>query len=216
MMENKEFLQVAKDYANAKTVYVMGGTGQVLDDMNIGWFSRIYSYNKEHFKELEKKKGSIAMDCSGLIKTILWGNKPGDHSALRYSSTCPDINANAMRANWRKRSLSDDMVPGDIVWLPGHVGIYMGNDTVCECTPSWEGGVQIVSVRKRQWRAVLINPYINYCSDLELKIYYSIQKGDTLTKIAKKCKVDLVDILYMNPWIKDPDKIYPGDKLRIK
>jgi|GEM_PF-6745704 LysM repeat protein len=44
---------------------------------------------------------------------------------------------------------------------------------------------------------------------------YTIQKGDYLGKIAKDAKISLRDLLKINPQIKDPNKIMPGDKLKL-
>ena len=45
--------------------------------------------------------------------------------------------------------------------------------------------------------------------------YYTVQKGDTLTKIAKKFKTTVDWLVEVNN-IKDPNKIYAGQKLRVK
>lgn len=45
--------------------------------------------------------------------------------------------------------------------------------------------------------------------------YYTVKPGDTLSGIAKKCKVKVSTIIELNPDIKDPDKIYTGQKIRI-
>ena len=35
------------------------------------------------------------------------------------------------------------IVPGEAVWMDGHIGIYVGGGMVVEATPKWQGGVQI-------------------------------------------------------------------------
>lgn len=45
--------------------------------------------------------------------------------------------------------------------------------------------------------------------------YYVIEKGDTLTGIAKKFDTTIEKLVELND-IKDPDKIYAGDKIRVK
>lgn len=42
-----------------------------------------------------------------------------------------------------------------------------------------------------------------------------VRKGDTLTKIAKKTDTTFKRLFNANKNIKDPDLIYPGDKLRV-
>ncbi len=45
---------------------------------------------------------------------------------------------------------------------------------------------------------------------------YTVQKGDYLTKIAKTCGVTYNALVKANPEIKDANKIYPGQVIRIK
>lgn len=49
------------------------------------------------------------------------------------------------------------------------------------------------------------------------KVYYKIQRGDTLTEIAVKFKTTVAKIVALNPTkIKDPDEINAGDTIRVK
>lgn len=221
MMNNIEFCDTAKRYAKeVKSIYVLGGWGQELTEANIKSFCRLYPYNQSRYKMLMEHIGYIAMDCSGLVKTILWGNKPEDfHQSFYQKNGIPDINANTIETRCRDRK--GEPVPGDLLWMPGHIGIYIGNNKVVESTPKWKNGIQITNMSDREWKKVLINSFINYVDDMylqepEVKIFYSVQKGDNLTKIAKNCKVPYKDLVKMNPQIKDVNKIYPGDKIRIK
>ena len=44
---------------------------------------------------------------------------------------------------------------------------------------------------------------------------YTVRKGDTLWGIAKRYDVTLAALIAANPQIKNPNLIYPGDKVRI-
>ncbi|MFZ5974290.1 MAG: SafA/ExsA family spore coat assembly protein [Bacillota bacterium] len=44
---------------------------------------------------------------------------------------------------------------------------------------------------------------------------YTVQKGDSLWKIAVKYQIGLSEIIGANPQIKNPDLIYPGDKITV-
>lgn len=44
---------------------------------------------------------------------------------------------------------------------------------------------------------------------------YTVQKGDSLWIIAKKYQVGLSEIIEANPQFKNPDMIYPGDKVTV-
>ena len=45
--------------------------------------------------------------------------------------------------------------------------------------------------------------------------YYTVAKGDSLWMIAKKFGISLEDLIKANPQIKDPNKIYEGNRVRI-
>lgn len=220
-MNNIEFCDIAKRYVKTQNIYVMGGWGQTLSEANIKTFCRNYPYNHDRYAVLKAHEGFIAMDCSGLVKCILWGNAPGDWKSSSYTKYgIPDINANTMETRCRDRQGTP--VAGDLVWMPGHIGIYVGNGKVVESTPRWNNGIQLTDLKDRDWKKVLINSFISYCEDEEnlqepeVIIYYSVQKGDNLTKIAKNCKIPYKELIKLNPQIKDVNKIYPGDKIRIK
>lgn len=52
-------------------------------------------------------------------------------------------------------------------------------------------------------------------SDKKYVALYTVKKGDNLYKISKKFGVDFADILKLNRQLKDPNKIYPGQRIRI-
>lgn len=56
----------------------------------------------------------------------------------------------------------------------------------------------------------------NLCKKPEYTIEYIVKKGDTLSGIAKRNGTTVAAILALNPKIKDPNKIYPNQKIRIK
>lgn len=55
-----------------------------------------------------------------------------------------------------------------------------------------------------------------YLSPDTIEEYYTVQKGDILGTIARKFNISLNKLLGLNPDIKNPDLIHPGDKIRVK
>ena len=45
--------------------------------------------------------------------------------------------------------------------------------------------------------------------------YYTVQKGDSLSAIASKYNTSVIKLIFLNPHIKDPNLIYPGDVIRL-
>ena len=95
-------------------------------------------------------KGYFAFDCVGLIKGLLWGWK-GESSLVyggaKYADGSPDNKANQMIEMCKDvHLLFDDISPSEVVWMQGHIDIYIGVGKVVEATLPWNNGVQITSL----------------------------------------------------------------------
>lgn len=51
--------------------------------------------------------------------------------------------------------------------------------------------------------------------EIVLPSHMIVKRGNTLSKIADKLGIPLADLISANPQIKNPDLIYPGDKINI-
>lgn len=74
-------------------------------------------------------------------------------------------------------------------------------------------------VKEKNQKLEIIISKINDTNEEELKkqiIEHKIKKGETLSKIAKKYKISISDIVAENRKIKDINLIYAGDSLIIK
>lgn len=117
VMNAAEFVTKAKSIVHTKTAYQLGTFG----NKSVG--------------------GKRQWDCSGLIKGILWGypenGKYGSHGVS-------DQNANTIISHCLNVSSDfSNIRSGEVVWINGHIGIYIGNGEVIEATPKWNNGVQI-------------------------------------------------------------------------
>lgn len=123
-MTNKEFIEKLKHIATLPTVYysVTGGDWAK-------WNGKSWNF-----------------DCVILIKAILWGwneNKNHPHGGAVYGSNGVYDDGTEQIIN-RCSNISTDfskIQEGELLWMSGHVGVYVGNNTVIECTGAWEGGV---------------------------------------------------------------------------
>lgn len=197
-MNNNEFVRVLKSIANnQKTLYVMGCFGAPMTAANKIRYTNNQDYNRKTSRAAMIKSASadtFGFDCVGLIKGVLWGWN-GDAERLYggadYASNgVPDVNADTMIA--RCKDVSTDfpnIEVGEAVWIPGHIGVYIGDGKVVECTPQWRNGVQITSKRKWQKHGKL--PYIIYSSrrddtvSIELNILKTNSRGEQVKTLQR-------------------------------
>lgn len=122
-------------------------------------------------------------DCVILVKALLWGwceNKNVAHGGAIYlSNGVPDVNADGMiQQCYDVSSDFNNITRGELLWMNGHVGVYIGNRKVIECTSAWEHKVQYSDIgydgrRSRNgiqsgyWKKHGKLPYIEYTSKPE-------------------------------------------------
>lgn len=124
VMNNKEFIEKLKHITNLATTYYSVAGGDWAK-----WNGKSWNF-----------------DCIILIKAILWGwneNKNHAHGGATYGSNGVYDDGTEQLIN-RCSNVSTDfsnMQEGELLWMNGHVGIYIGNGEVIECTAAWQGGV---------------------------------------------------------------------------
>lgn len=181
-MKVKEFIAKLKEAESKKTLYVNGCFGAPLNSTNKARYIKNTSYNKQASRKqkiLAASTDTFGFDCVCLIKGILWG-WDGDLNkqyggAVYKSNNVPDFSATSA-ISYCTRSSNDfsGIVPGSLLWMTGHVGIYIGDGLAIECTPSWNDGVQITAVgnigkksgyNTRTWKMWGLLPWIDYTEE---------------------------------------------------
>lgn len=146
IMTAKQLVEKVQSVANSATVYKLGTFGNKI------------------------AKGKSQWDCSGLLKGILWGYPENGKYA---SNGVLDQNADTIISNCLNISNDfNNIDAGEIVWIKGHIGIYIGNGQVVEATPKWNNGVQITTCKnissgqkERKWLKHGKSPYIKYSQE---------------------------------------------------
>lgn len=161
---------------------------------------------------LNASNDTFGFDCVCLIKGILWGwcgDTTKNYGGARYAvNGVPDVGADTMMNRYCINVSSDfsKIEAGEAVWISGHIGIYIGNGQVVECTPKWDNKVQITNLGNvgkktgnyRMWSKHGKLPWVEYLDNPTTYIpkpeetgdigkrTYVVKKGDTLSKIATK------------------------------
>lgn len=191
-MNNKELAQKALNVArNYNTAYVWGTFGLVANGANMQRMINQYSKNTKYLNKARQIYGNgYFFDCVGLIKGLLWGwcgNPNKTYGGAGYASNgVPDISADQMITQCKDVSTDfSKIVVGAAVWLPGHIGIYVGDGKVVEATPSFNNGVQITAcgniggisgLNTRKWTKHGKIPWVSYSA-------VTPTAADTLTDI---------------------------------
>ena len=178
VMKASEFIEKLKDVAeNYKTLYVMGCFGAPLTAANKKRYIEHNKYNQQasRVKYINAATtDTFGFDCVCLIKAILWGwfgDKKKTYGGAKWKANgVPDLNANQMIEVCSDISTDfSNIEPGEAVWCPGHIGVYIGNGLAVECTPSWKNKVQITACNctkagyhTRVWKKHGKLPYIDY------------------------------------------------------
>lgn len=181
MMKSKVFVDKLVEIATKyKTLYVMGCFGAPMTAANKTRYCNNHSYNRDAARTAMIKAASadtFGFDCVCLLKGVLWGWS-GDQSKVYGGAGyavngVPDIGADTMITKCPDASTTGwaDMVPGEAVWLSGHIGVYIGDGLAVECSPKWENKVQITAVgnigkksgyNTRTWTKHGRLPYVDY------------------------------------------------------
>lgn len=158
-MTNLEFVEKAKEVAEKyKTLYIMGCFGAPMTSANKKRYTTNYAYNKKHADEINSASSdTFGFDCIGLIKGIIWGwngNLKAVYGGAIYPTKkmlaegyCPDFGTESMLDYCTEVSDNfDDIQLGEVLYMKGHAGIYIGNGLAVESSPAWQNKVQITAV----------------------------------------------------------------------
>lgn len=180
MMTAKTFTDTCRRIAEQyKTCYVWGGCGMPVTAQTVEDKLRQYpAENRGFCAQARALIGQDAwmFDCVCLIKSVLWGwkgNRSAYYGGAVYASNgVPDVSADGMIRLCRNVSADfRTLTAGEALWMPGHIGVYLGGGLAAECTPAWKGGVQISAVGNlgpvggypaRSWQKHGRLPWVDY------------------------------------------------------
>lgn len=169
---------------------------------------------------------ALAQEACGDSITVV----PGDN--LRKIADRCDTTVDAMlRANPQIKD-RNRIYPGQVFVTPGallkgtgdtDIYIVKRGDTLNKLATRFEATIErLLALNKDITNANIIYegqrlvvPSSSTIPDTGVGQVYTVVRGDTLRKIAAKFDTTVVEILKINPHIKDANLIYPGDKINI-
>lgn len=130
-------------------------------------------------------EGVKVHDCVGLIKGYLWCDSPTD-TTPNYNGL-QDLSANMMKDACKITGNIDSMpeIPGLLVFMDHHVGVYIGNGEVIEARGHAYGVVK-TKLSSRKWISWGKCPYISYEVDAT---------NDENKQSSKEAKTVAIDLL---------------------
>lgn len=158
---NSGLVKHCKEALKLKTVYMWGGLFREVTQNYIAQVSGIKGYaaqypeaRKSYLKSLVGK-GYYGCDCVGLVKSYYFGGVGTAKNAKGYKCAL-DYGVGTMynAAKIKGKISTIPMVEGVLVMTSdyGHVGVYIGNNEVIECTLSKFGdGVVKTKFTDRNW-----------------------------------------------------------------
>lgn len=172
-----DFLDQIRRLPDLKTLYVKGGWGAPLNENNKRRVIKAYQYNAARADKINAASAdTFAFDCCGIVKSVLWGFSADPtkiNGGAQYKANgVPDLSDAGFLSvcTYVSRDFSK-IVPGACVFLPGHMGVYIGDGKAVESTPLWKDGCQITRVDNitnkgrgngRTWKQWGLIPYVDY------------------------------------------------------
>lgn len=208
-MTNKEFAKKCEEVLKYNTCYASGTFGQKATDKFIDNKAKQYPnwYTTARVKKLKSLSDDTRLfDCCGLIKSVWWGFP----NAVYTSNGLKDVNDQGLWDMSKDKSKDFKSIQvGELLWVKGHVGLYLGDGKGIECTTAWKGNVQITAVanigsisglKSRKWTGHAKLPFLTYenapISNEKSKVDYStypiLKRGATgkYVKIMQQLLVD--------------------------
>lgn len=134
MKTNIELVEFAKKALKEDWGYCLGSFGNILTPSFLkqkqSQGGGVGAYNTRHNNYLRKFLNKRVTDCYGLVKAFIWWN----NGNVKYVGSQDRNQEGAYKAAKEKGPISSiPEIPGLILWMKGHAGIYIGNGEFIEC-----------------------------------------------------------------------------------
>lgn len=134
MHTNLELVAFAKKALAENWGYCLGSFGNILTPVFLNAKLKqdygVGAYNSKHQAYLKRFINKRVTDCYGLVKGFVWWN----NGNVRYIASQDRNQEGAYNAAREKGPISNiPEIPGLVLWMRGHAGVYIGNGEFIEC-----------------------------------------------------------------------------------
>lgn len=145
-MEAKVFLEKLEEIFKMKTIYGKGCIGTPVTYGNVKSMQNMYPdwWTDEKIESRFKPiygKNYFSFDCNGLIKAVIWGFDGSSNSfrgGAKYETNgLKDFSVSSVSSMKDVADLKTDfssIEKGEVLFTPGHIGVYVGNGLCIEST----------------------------------------------------------------------------------
>lgn len=176
-MTSDELCTILNDIVqNKKTLYVNGGIGYrlTLDGKQRAFKNKNNLTLARRTAISNADSHTWAFDCNNLILAVVLGWKGDENKSYGgadWSNPKWYTTEQLVQISTEISTNFNVIEKGELVWIKGHVGIYIGNGRVIECTPKWLNCVQYSNLGNvpqykkgnyRVWSKHCKLPFINY------------------------------------------------------
>ena len=177
IMTDIELVQKMKLALDSNTVYATGGFGASISNFKsqLERYCKNSPELKQKIIECAAKGKGFAFDCVGLVKSVsAWGwcaDETRVYGGAVYESNGVDDWTIDTILNKCEEVSTDfsNIQAGEMLYMKGHVGVYIGDGMAIECTTAWECKVQLTECwnvkktgRGRAWEKHGRLPWITY------------------------------------------------------
>lgn len=171
-LTNNQLAEFAKKKLGVKSAYMWGEFGRQITNSTINQkvtqyramesTKKYYTNTRVAYLRSLVGKGYFGCDCTGLYKWFIWSEN--DRYTPKYTKATDRNTVDMYNAATVKGDINTiPEIPGLIVYKYGHVGVYIGNGEVVECTLSSFGdGIVKTKLKDRDWTHWLKMPEITY------------------------------------------------------
>lgn len=190
-MNNTDLVKFVKKALAENWGYCLGTFGQVLTpnllNQKMKQGGGVGTYNTRRQAYMRKFVNKRVTDCYGLVKGFIWWN----NGNVRYNASQDRNQEMAYRSATKKGIISTmPEIPGLVLYMKGHAGVYIGNGEFIECVGApvgmrkgrISGGRVVSGSRFTHWCQ---DTYINYgsASTPSQSVSY-VRKGHRGTQVA--------------------------------